>query len=182
MTLPAELRKTVRRLTRAARRTDDPMAAGDYQKRRDELLAEHGYRARVREESTGATLVCYPDDWVIDGTVDTAAIEDPDRAVELRLSGVGDPDDWRDVAAYNDQVAQTVRDRHGPIHGKTADALAAFASNHYAKPIDALTDAELEEFKTEYFVRNAWPTADQHDALEESIRRTRAIATDTPVW
>lgn len=180
MTLPPELRDTVRRLTRAARRADDPEDATAYRKRRDRLLDEREFTARIREEPTGDTLVCYPQEWIVDGTVETDAIDDPDRAVELRLSGVGDPDDWERVAASNERIAQTVGDRYGSVHGETAAALAAFASNHYAKPIEALTETELDEFRSDYFVRNSWPTAEQQAALEESIRHARQVATEAP--
>lgn len=181
MTLPADLRETVRRLTHAARQADDTDVADSYRDRRDRLLADYGYAARVRADGTGDTLVCYPQEWLTNGTVDTEAIEDTDRAVELRLSGVGDPDDWETVAAHNDQVAQTVKRRYGQPHGKTAKALAAFASNHYAKPISALTDTELAEFKTEYFIRNAWPSTAQRAAVDESLQYTQEVAAELNV-
>lgn len=181
MSLPADLRATVRRLTHAARETDDAEAAETYRTRRDRLLAAHDYAAHLREDPTGDTLVCYPQDWLVEGTIDTDAIADTDRAVELQLSGVGEPDDWQTVADYNDRVAQAVQTKYGQPHGRTAEALAAFASNHYAKPIDALTTPELVEFKTEYFVRNAWPTPAQRAAVDESVQYTQRVATELSV-
>lgn len=180
MTLSAEVQNTVRRLTRAARRAENPAVAATYRTRRDELLTAAGYSARVREDATGTTLVCYPQEWLDDGTVVTDRIDDLDRAIEVSLSGVGDPDNWADIAAANDRVVERVRKQHGSPHDRTAAALAAFASNHYAKPIDALTTAEVEEFKSEYFPRNAWPTDAQRAALEESIQYTRRIAAELP--
>ena len=164
------------RLTRLARRADTSAEAQAYRERRDALLAEHGYAARVRSASDGDTLVCYPEDWLVEGTVDTDRIDDIDRAHERSLSGPGDPDEWAAVEATNQSVVERVREQHGPDHAANAAALAAFASDHYAKPIASLTEPELEEFRTEYYVRNVWPTDDQAAILDASIAYARQAA------
>jgi hypothetical protein len=148
---------------------DGPTEPERYRERRDALLDEHGYVARVREDDDGATLVCHPADWLDDeGTVRMDRV-DVEAGVEVALDGVGDADAWREVAAHNRAVAAAVAADHGDPHGSTARALADFASNHYAKRVEALTPAERREFVTEYFPRNAWPTADQRAVVEESV-------------
>jgi hypothetical protein len=42
-------------------------------------------------------------------------------------------------------------------------------SNHYARRVESATEEELAEFRTEYFVRNAWPTDEQHAVLDTSL-------------
>ncbi len=176
--LPTDAVDEAERLTRLARRADTPAEAAAYRDRRDTLLAEHDYAARVRSESGGDTLVCYPEEWLVEGTVDTDRIDDLERAHERSLSGPGDPDEWAAVEATNQAVVERVRERHGPDHAANAAALAAFASDHYAKPIASLTEPELDEFRTEYYVRNVWPTDDQAAILESSIEYARQAAAE----
>lgn len=181
--IPDDVVDEVERLTRRAREAeqwagatppggetyDGPTEPERYRERRDELLAEHGYVARIREDDDGDTLVCHPADWLDEtGTVRMDRV-DVDAGVEVPLDGVSDADAWREVAAHNRAVAAAVADDHGDPHGATARALADFASNHYAKRIEALTLRERREFVTEYFPRNAWPTDDQRAAVEESV-------------
>jgi len=176
--VPTDVVDEAERLTRLARRTDTSAEAQAYRERRDTLLAEHGYAARVRSESDGDTLVCYPEDWLVEGTVDPDRIDDLERAHERSLSGPGDPDEWAAVEETNQRVVERVRERHGQDHAANAAALAAFASDHYAKPIASLTEHELEEFRTEYYVRNVWPTDDQAAILNTSIAHARQAAVD----
>ncbi len=176
--LPDAVVDDAERLTRLARQVSSDAEAAAYRERRDEQLAEYDYAARVREDGSDATLVCYPRDWLVDGTVVPDRIDDLDRGIERPLSGPGDPDQWTTIETYNQQIAAAVAETYGPDHGANAKALAAFASDHYAKPIDALTEAELAEFQTEYYVRNVWPTADQRDCLSESLTHTLEIAAD----
>jgi hypothetical protein len=173
--LPDDVRTTAERLTRRARRAA-PEAAAAHRARRDELLADHGYAARVREEDGDEVLVLYPLDWFEDGRVRPDRIGDLDRAVEIRLTGVGDPDDWDAVARHNREVAARVRERHGDVHGDNAAAFADFMSNHYAKPIEDATPEEVAVFLKEYFPRNAWPTDDQRTAVDESVERLVELA------
>jgi hypothetical protein len=171
------------RLTRLTRNATDKAEREVYRKERAAVLAEDGFTARVREEGSDGVLVCYPDEWLDDGTVRTERIEDPDRAVERRLSGSGDPDDWRHVAAHNDRVVARVAERHGDVHAANARAFADFMSNHYARRIDTAREAERREFREEYFVRNAWPSAEQRSVIERSLTLTldaaRSFTTDS---
>ncbi|PSP76075.1 rnhA operon protein [Halobacteriales archaeon QS_1_68_20] len=171
--LPDDVRAKVERLTHRARRAGDEGTASAHRARRDELLAEYGYRARVRQEDAREVLVLYPDDWVEDGTVRTDRIEDTDRAAEIPLSGPGNPEDWDDVEAHNRDVVARVRDRHGDVHGDNAAAFADFMGNHYAKRVEEATPGEVGEFLAEYFPRNAWPGERQREVIEESVDLVR---------
>ena len=166
--LSHDIRKTVEWLTHLARDADGAEADA-YRKRRDGLLADHGYAARVRSEPTRDVLVCYPDEWIVDGVVQIDDIESLDRAIEIPLSGPGDPDDWNAVDEANRKLAARIRERYGDVHGDNADAFAAFMSNHYAKRIASATPAERREFREEYFVRNAWPSDAQKAAVERTL-------------
>ncbi|WP_435078302.1 DUF7108 family protein [Halococcus sp. AFM35] len=164
--LPEEVVDEAERLTRLMRAAVDDNERTAYRERRRELLADHGFTARVREADD--TLVCHPDEWVVEGDVQLECIEDTGRAVERSLSGAGDPDDWESVAAHNDRVVEAVA-AHGETHGANARAFADFMSNHYARRVESATEREIEEFHTEYFVRNAWPTDEQRDVVETSL-------------
>jgi hypothetical protein len=167
--LPRDVIAEAERLTRRAREAVDDNEIQAYHDARAELLDEHGYRARIREEENDV-LVLYPEDWVEDGTVRPERIEDVDRGVERPLEGPGDTDEWERTETHNRDLAETVEADHGPVHGANAHALADFMSNHYAKPIEQATSEELREFVDDYFPRNAWPSDDQKSVVEESIR------------
>ena len=168
------------RLTRLARDAVDGAEAAAYREDRRELLAEHGYRARVREDDGGAVLVCYPADWATDGVVDPAGIEDVDRAVERPLSGAADPDDWAAVEAHNREIAERVEAEHGGVHGATAHAFADFMGNHYARRLETAGPRECREFLEEYLPRNAWPTAEQLAVAADSLALTFEAAGSEP--
>ena len=167
-TLPEETRARAEQLTRRARAAVDDREAAAYREQRAELVADHGYTARVREEDR-AVLVLYPAEWVEDGTVHPDRIDDIDRGIEIPLEGPGEDAEWEVVATHNCEVADAVRERHGSVHGANADALAEFCNNHYAKPVEKLSPAEREEFLTEYYPRNVWPTDEQKAVVEESV-------------
>ena len=181
--LPTETADEAERLTRLARAAIDESERQAYLDDREELLGEHGFTARVREDDTGEILVCHPSEWVEGGTIRTERIEDTDRAVERRLTGSGDPDDWETVAAHNEAIADQVADTHGEVHGANARAFADFMSNHYARRVESASAAEREEFRTEYFVRNAWPSDEQKAVVETSLSHVfeTADATDGSV-
>jgi hypothetical protein len=166
--LPEEAIAEAERLTRGARAATDPDEAAACRERRSSLLAEYGFTARVRTEDRD-TLVLYPDEWVEEGTVRPDRIENLDRGVERPLEGPGEPEDWAAIEAHNRNLAAAVAEEHGPVHGANAHALADFASNHYAKPIQELTESERAEFLAEYFPRNAWPSDDQKAVVEQSL-------------
>jgi hypothetical protein len=167
--LPDAVIEEAERLTRLARETSDEAEAAAYRTDRESLLMGHGYTARVRSEDR-ATLVLHPEEWVEDGTVHPDRIEDIDRGIERPLEGPGSSEQWKSVAEHNRDLAEKVAQAHGDTHGRNALALADFASNHYAKPIEQLSGGEVEEFLTEYFPRNAFPTDDQKTVVGESVR------------
>jgi hypothetical protein len=171
--LPEEVVDETERLTRLERTVADRDERAAYRERRRELLADHGFTARVRE--TDDTLVCHPDEWIEGDEVRLERVEDTSRAVERSLSGAGDPDDWTTIAAHNDRVVEQVAD-HCESHGANARAFADFMSNHYARPVESATESEIAEFRTEYFVRNAWPTDDQRETIERSLSLVFEVA------
>jgi hypothetical protein len=166
--LPDDVVDEVERLTRLAGQATEEEEAAAYEDRRAEILAAHDFRARHRDADD--TLVLHPEEWLDDGTVQFDRIEDTDRAVELSLSGPGDPDAWDEVERHNAELVSTVEDEHGPVHAANARVFADFAGNHYAKRIDAVRSEEVEEFLTEYYRRNAWPSEEQQAAVRESLR------------
>jgi len=168
-TPPDEAVDEAERLTRLAREAVDDAEAAAYREHRTDLLAERGYTARVREDETRDVLVLHPEEWVEDGTVYPSRIDDVDRGIEIPLSGPGEGDDWDEIDAHNRDLVEQVRDEHDAVHGDNAAALADFAGNHYAKPVESLTRDELAEFLEEYFPRNAWPTAEQRAVVEKSV-------------
>lgn len=174
--VPVEVVDEAERLTRLARRAEDDAAAAFYRERRDELVSDHDYVPRLREDDD--TLVLYPDEWMADGTVRLDRIETTDRAVEVSLSGPGDADRYEEIAAYNDAVADAVADAHAEVHADTARTFAAFMSNHYVRPVDDATPEMRAEFREEYLIRNGWPTDEQLDAVDESLSVIESVAAD----
>ncbi len=170
--VPRDVIEEVERLTRLAREAVDDGAAVAYRERRADLLAEYDFTARVREDDDYDTLVLHPEEWLDDGVVQMAEVEDVDRGIERPLGGPGDGEDWDAIAQRNRAIAETIAEEHGVVHGENAAALAAFMNNHYAKPIDAATDDEITEFVTEYFPRNAWPSDEQRDRIDRSVALT----------
>lgn len=171
------------RLTHLAREAVDDDEAAAYRVDRDAQLDAHDFTARVREDDSGATLVMHPQEWVEDDTIRPERIEDTDRAIELSLSGSDSPDDWQAVDDHNRELVARVRDAHGDEHAAVVDALADFASNHYAKPIDDLSATELREFEADYVTRNAWLDDDALAVLEESVRYAFDAARErVPDW
>lgn len=169
--LPSSVVREAERLTRLARDAVDESEATVYRDERERVLAEHDYTGRVREDEDGETLVCHPAEWVgDDGLVDFQAIESTDRAVEVPLSGRGEQGDWAEAERINRSLVEAVREEYGEVHAANASAFADFMGNHYATPIPAATATHVAEFLDEYFPRNAWPTAEQESAVEQSLR------------
>ncbi|MCL9814799.1 DUF7108 family protein [Natranaeroarchaeum aerophilus] len=167
--LPTDVIEEAERLTRLAREVSDGSECDAYLSRRDDLLDDEAFEARIRSEDSREVLVLHPAEWLDDGTIRPDRIEDTDRAVEIPLTGPGDPDDWQTVKKHNRDVVERVRENHGDLHGDNARALAEFIGNHYARPIESATAAELQEFRTEYYPRNVWPTEEQRDVVDRSI-------------
>ncbi|MFB6167822.1 MAG: rnhA operon protein [Haloferacaceae archaeon] len=177
--LPEDVVDEAERLTRLARRADDPDEAAAYEADRDQRLADYGFVARVRESDD--TLICHPAEWVEAGTVQFDRVEDTDRAAEVTLSGPGSAP-WAEVKERNDAVVEAVRaaaDEAAAAHAANARALAEFAGNHYAKPVDDLTQGELAEFRSEYYPRNAWPSDRQRALLSASLSLVEQVV-DSP--
>lgn len=168
-TLPDEVVDEAVTLTRRARRAVDENEATAYRKARSELLEAHEFEARVREEKRDV-LVCYPAEWIEDGTVRLDQIEDTGRGVERPLEGTGDPDDWETVEDENSRIVAAIEAEHGAVHGANARALVDFLGNHYAKSLEDITEDERAEFLEEYYPRNVWPTDDQKAVVEESVQ------------
>jgi hypothetical protein len=165
--LPPTVVEEAERLTRLARRAVDPGEAEACERRRDDLLAEYGFEARVR--AADDTLVCYPAEWLVDGVVRLDRVEDTGRAAEVSLSGPGDEDEYDAVEARNAALVARVAEAAGPVHAANARAYADFLGNHYLKRVEDATAGELREFVEEYYPRNAWPSPEQRAALGESL-------------
>lgn len=170
--LPQETIDEAERLTRLARDAVDPDEAAAYRRRRDDHLAKHGFRARVRNESLRNVLVLHPDEWVDDGVIKVEDVENVDRAVEIPIDGPGEADDWSAVDEHNRTVADRVADEHGELHGANATAFADFMGNHYARQVETATVSEINEFLTEFFPRNVWPTDEQEAIVRRSVELT----------
>ncbi|SHH16160.1 DUF7108 family protein [Halobaculum gomorrense] len=178
--LPEPTVDAAERLTRLAREAVDDAEADAYRADRAERLAEYGFTARVRDEDD--TLVCHPDEWIEDGTVQIDRIEDTDRAVEVSLSGPGDPDDWSEIEAHNAALVEQIAEEYGETHAANARAFADFMGNHYARPMDSADADEVQEFLNEYYPRNAWPSEEQRDAVRASLRHVFEAADErTPL-
>ena len=181
--IPAEAVAEAKRLTRLAREAEAARSAPEvdeaaafYRDRRDELVTDHDYVPRLREDDD--TLVLYPEEWMEDGTVQLDCIETTDRAVEVSLSGPGDADRYREIAAYNDAVAEAVAESHDDVHADTARRFAAFMSNHYVRAVDDATPETRAEFREEYLPRNGWPTDEQLAAVDESLSVIETVAAE----
>lgn len=168
--LPRPVIDDAERLTRLERNAVDDEEAAAYEAELETLLEDHEYTARIRTEDDDV-LVLHPQEWHDEGTgvIRTDQIDDLERAVEIPLEGTGDPDDWDAVDEHNRDLAARVREAHGDVHGDNAEVLADFVSNHYAKPIESVTGPELTEFRTDYYVRNAWPSKKQRAVVDDSI-------------
>lgn len=167
--IPDDVATEAERLTRLARETIDENEAAAHERRRAAVLAEHGYTARVREAGASAILVLHPREWVEDGVIRPERIDDIERGIEIPLEGPATDADWEAVEEHNRALAERIAEEHGEVHGRTAHAFADFMGNHYVKRMDEATEREREEFRADYFVRNAWPTAEQKAKLDESL-------------
>ncbi|MFC7204393.1 rnhA operon protein [Haloferax namakaokahaiae] len=166
--LPEDIQQQAARLTRLARDALDSNERAAYLTDRDEILSEHGFVARHREDDD--VLVLYPDDWLdADGNVDVTRIDDTDRGIERPLSGTGTESAWHEIEAHNASLVESVEAEHGPDHGKNARAFADFLGNHYVRKIETAGAPEVREFLEEYYPRNAWPTEEQRSIVGESL-------------
>jgi hypothetical protein len=177
--LPEAVVDGAARLTRLARDAVDENEAAAYRDRRAEMLSDHDFTARVREEDE--TLVLYPEEWIDDGVVRVERIDDTDRAYELPLTGADVDGDWDAVEEHNAQLVDAVEAEHGATHAANARVFADFMGNHYLRRADTASRDEIREFLTEYYPRNAWPSEKQESVVRESVERVfEAADADVP--
>ncbi|GGJ09536.1 hypothetical protein GCM10008995_19250 [Halobellus salinus] len=170
--IPDDVVSEAERLTRLAANAAVEAEAEVYRDRRAEVAGDYDFVPRVREADD--TLVLYPEEWVDDGVVQFDRIEDTDRAVEVSLSGPDHSAEWEAVEADNEAIVTAVAEEHGPTHAANVRAFADFMGNHYLKRVGDATETEKEAFLTEYYPRNAWPSAEQRAVVEDSVE----LATD----
>lgn len=166
--LPATVIEDVTQLGRRARGTGEDERTS-YLERCNQRLAEYAFTTRLRSDGNREVLVIHPAEWLEDGRVDTEQIDDLDRAIEVPLSGPGDPDRWEELDTHNRELVAAVSDEHGPIHAANAERFADFIGNHYAKRVERATDDEIQEFLEEYYPRNTWPDENERQAVERSV-------------
>jgi hypothetical protein len=171
--LPESVIERAVSLTRRAQETVDSNATNAYESERDKLLAEHGYRSRIR--TSDDTLVLYPSTWIENGDLDLESIDDTNQAVERSLGGVDTDASWEHVEELNAEVVERIRENYANHHVKNIRAFADFMGNHYLKQVTDATSAERDEFVTEYYPRNVWATETQAAALEESLALLEAV-------
>ncbi len=166
--LPERVIDEAERLTRRARESPSTDEQEMYLRARRKLLSSYQFTARVREEER-AVLVLYPSEWMEDGTVQLDRVADTSRGIERPLEGAGEQESWEAIEEHNRALAAAVAEEYGDVHGQNAHALADFMGNHYLKEIERASGEELNEFCSEYFPRNAWPSEEQQHVLTESI-------------
>lgn len=136
--------------------------------KRDEILRQYDYRARVRDEDD--VLILYPEDWINENkNVDPKDIESIDSAFEIPLSGSRDNADWDEVERINSNIVDSIREEHGEIHGDNTREFADFMGNHKLKKIPNMTEEDKMEFLEYYFPRNVWATDEQESSVEQSM-------------
>jgi hypothetical protein len=150
------------RLSRVALSGDDVMRE-DARTERDELAAEHGYEARVREDRV---LVLHPAGWLDeDGVVDMDAF-DADEAYEVPLDGGG----YDEARAYNDTLLEEFEEDASEADVFNARAFAEFCENHHATAVKNVSEEHVHEFIDDYYVRNVWASEEAEERVEESLR------------
>lgn len=142
---------------------------------RNALLEAYDLSGWIRSDDDGAVLVCHPQEWIVDGTVDHEAIESLDDAIEIPLDET--TADWKQIAATNRSVVEQVHREHGTVHGENAAAFATFMNNHRSKLIEHARAADIEEFLTEYYPRNVWPREAAAQVVKDSVKLTVDLAT-----
>lgn len=172
--LPEAAVDAAERLTRLARDAVDGNEAAAYRERRDDVLADHEFRARVREDDE--TLVLHPAEWMAGDTVRTDRIDDTSRAYEIPLTGADVDGDWEAVEAHNADLVDAVEAEHGAVHAANARVFADFMGNHYVRRMDTASRAEVEEFLSEYYLRNAWPSKKQESVVRDSVELVFEVA------
>lgn len=166
--LPDPVFEAVRAMTRTIRRGTHPDPE-PIRERRERLLDRHGYAVRVREDESGPVLVCYPDRWLEEGTLQPDNLESTENAVEAPLFSVSGSDSWAAIESHNRALAERVSDQHGEPHGTNAKAFGTYMANHHAARIEAATAAEIGDFLAEYYPRNTWPSREEAASVDRSL-------------
>ena len=102
----------------------------------------------------------------------------PTDLVTAQIDAVAEDMDVRAVKTgmlYTAEIIEAVAERVGAVHAANARAFADFMGNHYARRVETATAAELREFLTEYYPRNAWPSDEQRDAVERSLEHVFSV-------
>lgn len=177
--LPEEI---VEKAVELSQKAQHPQLPTDrFERERDALVSEYGFRARIRDDdSRGPVLVCYPDDWLSEGTVRLSRVDNTDRAVERPLFTVETDQTWERVYSHNEEVVTQVFNEFGEVHGENAQAFADYMSNHYKRQVESAGSHELNEFLNEYYPRNAWPSEAQKRVVEESLRLVFTVTGTQP--
>jgi hypothetical protein len=152
------------RLSRVALSGDD-VTREDARTERDELAAEHGYEARVREDRV---LVLHPAGWLDeDGVVDMDAF-DADEAYEVPLDGEG----YEEARDSNDALLDGFEEMEdtGEADVFNARAFAEFCENHHATAVKNVGEEHVREFIDDYYVRNVWAPEEAEERVEESLK------------
>ncbi|MFC6731982.1 MULTISPECIES: rnhA operon protein [unclassified Haladaptatus] len=174
--VPDDVIAEAERLTRLALSVVDENEAAAHRARRDQLVAGYDFVARVREEGTRHTLVLYPTEWVEDDEVQFDRIRDTSRAIERVIDGTGAESEWEAVEAHNQALVEQISTEFGDDHAANVRKFADFMGNHYVRRLDSATTAEVEEFLSEYYLRNTWPTDAQKTIVRASLARAFELA------
>lgn len=167
--LPHNVRERAIALARSLRDTE----SDETERTLTTLLERYGFRPRIRFDD--AVLVCYPTEWEEDGMVHPTDIDDIDRAIELPFTE-DEKVAWETIATENARIVEDVRSQYGEAHGVNAEAFADFMNNHRAQSIRNATDKDVEEFLTNYYQRNVWPSDEQASLVETSVAIARRSA------
>lgn len=176
--IPEKVLDEVVSLSQKAIQAVDQQEISAYQQRREELLASYDYTCRIRTDNDGEVLVCYPKEWMAGDTINIDEMDDLSQAIERPVFDSPSEGSFSEIEQHNRTIASGIAEAHGPIHGATASAFADFMSNHYTQRIEDATVTEFEEFRTEYFPRNAWPSDMQKCVLDETIRLLKSVDFD----
>lgn len=143
------------------------LGGGDLSEAR-EAAGQHGFGVRLRD----TVLVLYPEDWLEDGVVRPDV--DVDRAFEVDLADTADRQRARErneklLGEFESSVERgTVDDVAVEDVVFNVRRFAEFCANHHGVAVDEAGDV-VEEFVSDYYVRNVWASESQREALVASL-------------
>lgn len=148
----------------AARLTRVALAGGeDALQRRDEIAAEHGYEARVRDDGT---LVLHPDDWLDENSVVDMEKFDAEEAYEVPLDGGG----YEEAYEKNERLLREFEKDADDADLFNARAFVEYCENHHAVAVENASEEHVRGFLDDYYVRNVWADDEAEERVEESLR------------